>query len=1786
MSGKIVLIDGHSILNRAFYGLPDLTNSEGMHTNGVYGFLNIMFKILDEEKPDYLTVAFDVSQPTFRHEIYPGYKGTRKKMPDELLGQVPVLQDVLKAMGVSIVMQGGLEADDILGTIAKKAESENIKVTLVSGDRDLLQLASDVIKISIPKTKKGGSEVEEYHTQDVIDKYGVTPLQIIDLKGLMGDTSDNIPGVPGVGEKTAVKILTAFPSVEDAYNHIDEIMPKRAQNLLRENKDLAYLSKRLATIKTDCNINYSFEDAKLNNIFTPEALEWIKRLELKSLIKRFDTSVVSKIAAEPKDFNYISDVKAANAFVDKMVKAKPSVAGIAFMGDEWSNSGTDKKKHKKNGGQLSFSFNGTDSDAVLTEDNEEDVFLFTGFGISYEKDGQCLTACMLKSGKLTGNFIISLYKKIEANIDNISLIDFKNTMHLTTPLTTLTPGKAAPCQAAFNDKGIGSKDKLFNQVADISIAAYLLNPLKDTYLADDIARDYLGLTIKSYQERFGKIRLSDIANGQDTGDIQEDPLKQLLDYAGGLSYVSCLSFVPLMEELKKQGMYKLFREIEMPAAYYLYQMEREGIKADKKVLEEMSVLLDKKIKALETDIYDLAGEEFNINSPKQLGVILFEKLKLPYAKKTKTGYSTSADILEKLRTEDPVVSKILDYRQVSKLKSTYADGLPVYIESDKRIHGKFNQTITATGRISSTEPNLQNIPIRMELGRQLRKVFIPKEGCIFLDADYSQIELRILAHMSGDEELIEAYKNGDDIHRITASKVFHTPFEEVTDLQRRNAKAVNFGIVYGESGFGLAQDLNIDRKEADDIIKQYFETYPKIKAFLDNMVKSAKDNGYAETMSGRRRPVPELSSSNYTQKSFGERVAMNSPIQGTAADIIKIAMIRVARRIEEENLKSRIVLQVHDELLVETYLEEKEKIRQILLEEMPKAADLKVPLVVEVEEGSNWFEAHGNTTAENKQIIMLNGNWNMEIAGRKTMCPVNIPGSVLSAAIENGIIENPYYRMNEYAARDFLLQDFIFYKTFLLDKQNGYTYELCCDGIDTIADIYINGNLIKKVKNMHLRYQIECSGVLKNGENNLEIHFHSAIRYIENYIPEPGKEIHFTACGAMDRNQYIRKAHSMFGWDWGPQLPDMGIWRDIYIRGIETASIEYIKTSQKHGNGEVEVLAETFVKLAGGHECKFKEAEKDMPGLLLNIVLTTPDGAEIPFKDGKCNVTEPMLWWPSRYGKQPLYTVKAKLFYKDKLLDEKECRIGLRTLTVSQEKDKWGEEFAFCVNGTKIFAKGANYIPEDCIYSWITKERTTSLLKAAVDCGFNCIRVWGGGYYPSEDFYNFCDENGLVVWQDFMYACNIYELTEEFKESIIAETKDNVKRLCNHASLGLWCGNNEMESAWDHWGGFCDHPEPLRQDYLAMFEDIIPKALRSEDKVTFYWPSSPSSGGSFNNPDSDNAGDRHYWDVWHGEKPFSDYRNYYFRFCSEFGFQSFPCMETINTFTVKEDQNIFSEVMESHQKNGTANTKILHYISENFLYPKDFKSLVYISQVLQGIAIKEGVEHWRRNRDRCMGSIYWQLNDNWPVASWAGIDYYGRWKALQYMARHFYADILGSLEITEDFSCTPYVQNETFTGSETEVVLYVKDMDGNIIYKKEDSIKCSPLSSVSMETVSLKEIIKGKENNVFVEAVFKHSDGNISHQLSMPKPYKHMKIKKAEIKYSCTREENQLLIMLKSNVPAFFTEVEIKGADIILSDNFIHLTDNSGHKITGKLPEGYKGIPEICVHSLCDSYVF
>ena len=951
MNGKIVLIDGHSILNRAFYGVPDLTNSEGLHTNAVYGFLNIMLKILDEEKPDYLTVAFDVKHPTFRHEMYADYKGTRKGMPDELKEQVPLIQEMLRAMGVRLVMKEGYEADDILGTIARRAEKEGLEVSLVSGDRDLLQLATDHIMIRIPKTKRGGTEIENYHTQDVIDKYGVTPLQIIDLKGLMGDASDNIPGVAGVGEKTAVKVLTSFPTVEEAYAHLDEITPKRTHDLLEKGKEQAMLSKALATIKTDCELDYSLEEAGLPELFNEKSFAMVKRLEFKSLLKRFDKKQQEQ-GVKQLQIQTLETKEQCDVFFKKFYAAKPSVAGLGFLADHWASTGAKKKKTKKSGGQLAFDFES--GDAQITQEQDpagEKEYPFYGISVSYVSDGEAQTGCIMAGEAMSTEEIVSELRKLVNTVDHIAVLGWKDILHHTTPVQELCAQWEPAVQEVFPAAEVQEQQILFGRIADLEIAAYLLNPLKDTYQADDIARDYLDMTISSYGEMFGKKTIEELCG-------EEEQREALLQYLGQLSFVPCLAFDEIRKELEEQGMWKLYEEIEIPTAYYLYQMERLGVCADGKVLTDMSASLQETIETLEKDIYALAGEKFNINSPKQLGVILFEKMKLPFAKKTKTGYSTSADILDKLRTEDPIIPKILEYRQVTKLKSTYADGLPVYIEEDGRIHGRFNQTITATGRISSTDPNLQNIPIRMELGRQLRKVFTPRKDWIFLDADYSQIELRVLAHLSGDPELIEAYREDKDIHRSTASKVFHVPFDEVTDLQRRNAKAVNFGIVYGISSFGLGQDLNVSRKEAEQFIEQYFETYPAIKTYLDGLVEDAKKQGFAQTMFGRRRPVPELSSSNFMQRSFGERVAMNSPIQGTAADIIKIAMIRVSQKLLEEGLKARVVLQVHDELLVESPVEEAEKVKEILETEMSGAADLLVPLEVEVEEGSNWYEAH------------------------------------------------------------------------------------------------------------------------------------------------------------------------------------------------------------------------------------------------------------------------------------------------------------------------------------------------------------------------------------------------------------------------------------------------------------------------------------------------------------------------------------------------------------------------------------------------------------------------------------------------------------------------------------------------------------------------------------------------------------------------------------------------------------------------------------------------------------
>ena len=888
MDKKIVLIDGHSILNRAFYGVPDLTNSAGLHTNAVYGFLNIMFKILDEEKPSNLAVAFDVKQPTFRHEMYGEYKGTRKAMPEELREQVPLIKEVLSAMGIKIVELPGYEADDILGTLAKRAEQDKMKVSVITGDRDLLQLATQNILIRIPKTKKGTTEVENYYEADVKEKYQVTPVEFIDVKALMGDTADNIPGVPSVGEKTATSLIVQYGSVENLYEHIDELTKKKLKEALVDNKELAILSKKLATINIDSPVDVKFEDTVLNDIYTDEAFELMKNLEFKSIIKKFDSND-KKSSLEVKGV-LVDDFDEAEKVFHRAMKSKEIGLGIAGSVDALTSC----------------------------------PYAITAVTIAFSE---------------TEVYVIQKQWFINDDYLSEKVYELLTNNHLTVCLIGLKK----------NLKFIKEVNVDSDMVFDNEIAAYLLNPLKDTYNYDDLARDYLGMTILSRQELLDKMTDENaILNSTDN----------FIQYASMSAVIPLLTKDKLIEKLKNTGQYALFKEIEMPLIYSLNRMERAGILVERGELEEYGKTLGEKIVVLEQEIYKGVGEKFNINSPKQLGEILFVKMGIPGGKKTKTGYSTSADVLEKLAPDYPVIRKILEYRQLTKLKSTYADGLANYISDDGRIHGTFNQTITATGRISSTEPNLQNIPIRMEIGKAFRKVFVPKKGFLFIDADYSQIELRLLAHISGDEHLIEAYKTAQDIHRITAAKVFNTPLNEVTDEQRSNAKAVNFGIVYGISSFGLSQDLSISRKQASEYIEQYFKTYPKIKEFLDNVVKKGKEDGYVSTLLGRRRPIPELNSSNFMQRSFGERVAMNSPIQGTAADIIKLAMINVDKELRMRNLESRIVLQVHDELLIEAKEDEVEEVRQLLTDKMKHVMKLSVELEVGLGVGDNWLEAH------------------------------------------------------------------------------------------------------------------------------------------------------------------------------------------------------------------------------------------------------------------------------------------------------------------------------------------------------------------------------------------------------------------------------------------------------------------------------------------------------------------------------------------------------------------------------------------------------------------------------------------------------------------------------------------------------------------------------------------------------------------------------------------------------------------------------------------------------------
>lgn len=906
MTDKILLIDGHSIMSRAFYGIPELTNSQGLHTNAVYGFLNILLKVLDQEQADHLAVAFDVHEPTFRHKMFDAYKGTRKPMPPELHEQIPLIQEVLQSMHIPLLMKGGYEADDLLGTIAKRCQKEGVEVTIVSGDRDLLQLADEKIKICLPKTAKGVTTVYNYYPDDVMKEWNVTPVEFIDLKALMGDTSDNIPGVPGLGPKSAEWIITKYHTIEAA--HAAALAgdpefkvprkPKAAQMLIDEWESAA-LSKTLATICIDAPIDFDYDDARVENMFNPDSFEFVKRLELKSLLKRFDVSSLDLAAEQQLDLSGLKEVDdpymARIAFRDA---ASEGQAGFAIVGDE-----------------LYFALHGDRS--------------YHFYGFDWQTELQALAG---KEG-------VELY-----------------TMNL----------KQALYHCAFAPE---------SPVYDLALAAYVINPLKDSYSYEDLARDFMGLTLPSEKELRDDLKArphtpnpftDDEANAGDGAQVAgfntdlggscADPVaRTMAAYSAIVALRSAKKIFAKLEELEERTLYE---KIEMPLVYTLYDMQQAGILVDKQALIDYGVELRAGIEQLQARIYAEAGEEFNINSPKQLGEILFVKLGMKGGKKTKSGYSTAADVLEKLAEDHEIVADILNYRTLTKLNSTYAEGLLNFIQADGRIHGEFNQMVTATGRISSTNPNLQNIPIRTELGRRFRTVFVPKPGCVFIDADYSQVELRILASLSGDAKLIAAYKDASDIHAVTASQVFHVPLEEVTPELRRNAKAVNFGIVYGISAFGLSEGLSISRSEAKEYIERYFAAYPDVKKYLDGEVAFAHKHGYVKTIFGRRRPVPDIHASNFMRRSFSERVAMNSPIQGSAADIMKKAMNEVNCALRAGGYESRIVLQVHDELLIEAPAAEQEAVKALLVDKMQHAVDLAVELVADANVGMNWDGAH------------------------------------------------------------------------------------------------------------------------------------------------------------------------------------------------------------------------------------------------------------------------------------------------------------------------------------------------------------------------------------------------------------------------------------------------------------------------------------------------------------------------------------------------------------------------------------------------------------------------------------------------------------------------------------------------------------------------------------------------------------------------------------------------------------------------------------------------------------
>ena len=868
---KLLLIDGNSIMNRGFYALPvDLTNQEGLHTNALLGFLNIFFRIYEEEHPTNICVAFDVHAPTFRHEQYSEYKGKRNPMPDELREQMPVIKEVLKAMQIPVAELAGYEADDLIGTLSKQGEEAGMDVTVLSGDRDLLQLATDRVMIRIPKTRGGKTTVEDYKAAEVESTYGVTPVEFIEMKGLMGDTSDNIPGVPGIGPKTAEKLIRSYHTVESVIEHIPEMPQNKMRAALEENKEMAVFSRDLSRILLDAPVPVELSETEVGKeeILSDTVRESFTKLGLKSLMKHF-----ADVEPEVREFH--PEIREGRFSEIKAFAEKGDVVGFYPV----------------------FS---------------DDMLLGTAFSL---KDMVFLTAT-----------------------DSVPAVVELLNWFLTNKITISVPG----IKELIRPFRITPEEDWF----DVSVAAYLLDPLTGEYPYHTLLEKYLGLEVKSEKDLVGKQELSVFS-------FATEEFREVFAMKAYMAQALC---PVLKQKLEEQDMYDLYCTMEHPATFVLQDMEAYGIRVDRPALEAYGKNLDQRIEALTKEIYEAAGEDFNINSPKQLGVILFEKLGLTSGKKTKSGYSTNVDVLVKIRDEHPIVPAILEYRQLTKLRSTYVEGLMTAIADDGRIHSRFHQTVTATGRISSSDPNLQNIPMRTQLGRELRKIFIPADGFVFVDADYSQIELRVMAAMSDDENLIEAFRQSQDIHASTASKVFHVPLEEVDSNLRRKAKAVNFGIIYGISSFGLGQDLDISRKEAQDYINQYFETYQGVKKFLDLLVETGKKTGVVRTLYNRIRPIPELKSSNFMTRQFGERVAMNSPIQGTAADIIKIAMNKVYYELEERGMRSRLILQIHDELIINAVPEELEQVKELLIRNMESAADLAVKLTCDMNQGTTWYE--------------------------------------------------------------------------------------------------------------------------------------------------------------------------------------------------------------------------------------------------------------------------------------------------------------------------------------------------------------------------------------------------------------------------------------------------------------------------------------------------------------------------------------------------------------------------------------------------------------------------------------------------------------------------------------------------------------------------------------------------------------------------------------------------------------------------------------------------------------